>query len=214
MAVVPSEVVQSKGPAAGRIAGMSHIVFICRDMDETVRFYRDILGLKLISTSGTSTMKQRDAEDAKDSSFAGRNRPRRFTRQYFFQLGNGEGFGFYEVPDAPDGRETTPLPHWYWPGAEDMPPERPHKVDHFAFHVPTKEDVQWYMNRLTEHGIDFIGPFDPRPGSPPRYLHRIYFWDPSGNPLEIASMVDESERPDDPRAYFLDSDPVPAATEA
>jgi catechol 2,3-dioxygenase-like lactoylglutathione lyase family enzyme len=191
---------------------MSHIVFVCQDMDATVRFYRDILGLKVVSTSGEAAMKQRNEADANDAAFGGKVYERPFTRQYFFELPNGEGFGFYEVPGGVDGRETTPLGHWYWPGTADMPPKRPHKLDHFAFHVPTKADVLWFVDRLEQHGIDFIGPFEPREGSPTKYTFRIYLWDPSGNPLEIATLVEEQEQLPD-SAFFLDTEPVPAMLE-
>lgn len=209
MTLAPHDILTSKGEAVGKINGFSHMVLVCRDMDATVRFYRDILGLKLIATSGEAAIKARDAEDAKDSKLAGEGKKRPFTRQYFFQLPNGEGFGFYEVPDAVDGRETTPLGYWYWPGAEDMPPAKPHKLDHLAFNVPTKEDVKFFMNRLTENGIKFIGPFDARPGGWGHYVHRIYFFDPSGNALEIATIGD----PGTDSSNYVDTDPVPALLE-
>jgi catechol 2,3-dioxygenase-like lactoylglutathione lyase family enzyme len=212
MTLAADEIVKEKGEAVGKITGVSHAVFICRDMDATVRFYRDILGLRVISTSGEEAMKKRNAADAADPAFGGKQYERPFTRQYFFELPNGEGFGFYEIPNSVDGRTTTPLGHWYWPGTEDMPPRTPHKLDHFAFHVPTLEDVEWFAERLVAHGVEVIGPFAPRAGSPTKYTHRIYFWDPNGIPLEIATQVEGQEHfPES--AFFLDTKPVAAMLE-
>src|ERR1051325_4016344 len=39
------------GPAVGRLAGVNHLQLIVSDMDRSVRFYRDILGLRVIRTT-------------------------------------------------------------------------------------------------------------------------------------------------------------------
>jgi catechol 2,3-dioxygenase-like lactoylglutathione lyase family enzyme len=211
MSVAPQEVITSKGEAVGRLTGLSHIVFVCRDMDATVRFYRDILGLKVITTSGQKAQQLRDAIDAK---LYGTKYKREFTRQYFFELPNGEAFGFYEVPDSPDGRETPPLGHWLWPGSGETPPKRPTKLDHLSFDVASKEDIDWFIDHLTKNGIEIFGPVMPKEGSPTPFMYRIYFYDPSGNALEIATpFVDENGQPFDGNIYLLDTEPVPALLE-
>lgn len=206
MAVAPHEVVTSKGDAVGKLTAFSHVVMVCRDMDATVRFYRDILGLNVVFTSGEEAIQARDQRDANDPRFAGETIKRAFTRQYFFELPSGEAFGFYEVPDNAEGRESGPAGHPYWPGAADAPTRRPQRFHHLAFNVETSEDVDWFVNRLTEHGIEFTGPFGA-PGDP--FMSRIYFWDPSGYPLEIATIGMADER----SAYLTDTNPVPALLE-
>jgi catechol 2,3-dioxygenase-like lactoylglutathione lyase family enzyme len=207
-AVAPHEVVKSKGAAVGRITGINHIALVCQDMDATVRFYRDILGLRVIATSGEAANRRRDLADI-DRWSGAEAITRPFTRQYFFQLPNGDSLTFYEMPDSPSARDVAaPIIPTVWPG-DAQPAVRPSKMDHLAFHVPTRADVQWFMKRLTEHGIEFGGPLDSMGISPMQVTHRIYFWDPSGIAVEIATFEAD---PDD-SIYFLDTEPVPALLE-
>src|SRR5262249_18003126 len=43
-------VLQETGKAVGRISGINHLVLFTRDMNEGVRFYRDLLGLRVVRT--------------------------------------------------------------------------------------------------------------------------------------------------------------------
>lgn len=53
--------------------GINHLALITPDMDQTVRFYRDIVGLPLVGSVGTPTF-----------------------RHYFFDLGNHNTIAFFE----------------------------------------------------------------------------------------------------------------------
>lgn len=194
MTTTESKYVTTRGKAAGKLLRFSHLVFITQDMDATVRFYRDVLGFRVASTRLV------------DVTFQGEQQR---VREYFFEIPGGEAFGFYEVPESPDGRMTTPLTSWFWPGTEEQIAERPHKLDHMCFHVETKEDVDFFCARLTEHGVPFLGPFVARATG---FTHRIYFYDPSGNPLELATLTpDHLDRvAADPTHYLGDDDPVPS----
>ena len=194
MAVEPQQILTSKGGATGKLVGISHLAMMCKDMDATVRFYRDVLGLRIIATNGAAPLMRRDSEVPI------------FRRQYFMEMPNGDGVTFYEIPDSPDVREVSPPIGNLWPG-ETEDPETPCKLDHFAFSVATREDLDWFANRLTEAGVEFAGPHGSYYGKPTTpYVYRIYFWDPSGNPLEIAY----AEYEPDPSVYILDPEPVPA----
>jgi catechol 2,3-dioxygenase-like lactoylglutathione lyase family enzyme len=59
--------------------GLSHLALVTDDMDKTVRFYRDVLGMPLVVTTQTH------GEHA--------------SRHYFFSIGNG-CIAFFEWPDA------------------------------------------------------------------------------------------------------------------
>jgi catechol 2,3-dioxygenase-like lactoylglutathione lyase family enzyme len=68
-------------------AGINHLAMITGDMDKTVRFYRDVLGCKLIATIGTDSFKH-----------------------YFFSIGHHNTLAFFEykgiepgVPEKPAG---------------------------------------------------------------------------------------------------------------
>lgn len=39
-----------------RTKGINHLALVCRDMGETVRFYRDVLGMPLIKTIALPTV--------------------------------------------------------------------------------------------------------------------------------------------------------------
>lgn len=218
MAIAPAEIVErygyrmvaSKGEAAGRLTGFSHLVFVTNDMDATVRFYRDILGLRVIGTSGGSAIRYRDQKDLEMMGERAVKRP--FTRQYFFQLPNGEGFGFYEMPDSPDAREKmAPLGYHYWPDSDKVDaPTFFNKIDHISFRVDSREDIDWFMDRFKEHGVPFLGPYMPKEGQPGHFVYRLYLYDPTGTPLEIA--VNESES-DNLADFFTDDEPVPSLLE-
>jgi catechol 2,3-dioxygenase-like lactoylglutathione lyase family enzyme len=186
--------------ATGRITRLSHVNMVNSDTDRTVRFYRDVLGLKVTATTGTEAGKQRDATDAKDPRFAAVARPRPFSRIYWFEPESMEGYGFYETPGMVDGRETLPL-STLWPGQDGaVSPASPHKLDHLAFSVAGTDDVDWFKGHLAEHGVEFTGPFEPgSDGAPPaRYCYGLYFWDPDGIPLAIVARTGAEPEFDDP----------------
>jgi catechol 2,3-dioxygenase-like lactoylglutathione lyase family enzyme len=74
-------------------------------MDKTVRFYRDILGMPLVATSG--------------------NRPGRSYRHYFFQLGPQQTIAFFEWPGM--------LEEFHKPAG--LPARGQVQFDHVAFGV-------------------------------------------------------------------------------
>jgi catechol 2,3-dioxygenase-like lactoylglutathione lyase family enzyme len=65
--------------------GINHLALITPDMDQTVRFYRDILGLPLVGALGTPTF-----------------------RHYFFDLGNHNTIAFFEYVGVTDIGEEKP----------------------------------------------------------------------------------------------------------
>jgi catechol 2,3-dioxygenase-like lactoylglutathione lyase family enzyme len=65
--------------------GINHLALITPDMDQTVRFYRDILGLPLVGAIGTDTF-----------------------RHYFFDLGNHNTIAFFEYFGVTDTGSEKP----------------------------------------------------------------------------------------------------------
>ena len=60
--------------------GINHLALVTKDMEKTVRFYRDVLGMPLVATTG--------------------NRPDLYPyRHYFFALGEGNTIAFFEWPE-------------------------------------------------------------------------------------------------------------------
>jgi catechol 2,3-dioxygenase-like lactoylglutathione lyase family enzyme len=66
-------------------SGINHLAMVTGDMDKTVRFYRDVLGCRLVATIGTD----------------------RF-RHYFFEIGHGNTIAFFEWPGIEPGVPEKP----------------------------------------------------------------------------------------------------------
>jgi glyoxylase I family protein len=79
-------------PAAERpattVRGVHHIALVCRDVEETIRFYQEFLGFPLV-------------ELVENRDYAG-------SSHFFFDLGNRNLLGFFDFPglDSPPWQET------------------------------------------------------------------------------------------------------------
>ncbi len=58
--------------------GVHHVAFICRDVEETIRFYQEVLGFPLVELV--------------------ENRDYRGSSHFFFDLGHGNLLGFFDLP--------------------------------------------------------------------------------------------------------------------
>lgn len=170
--------VQQAGPAAGRIGGINHLVLLVRDMEESLAFYRDLLGLRVAKSVGPFVLD--------DGRTIGRN--------YFLEMGHATFVGLVEYSAAIPPRESiwpsalnnrTPMP--LWPGQQGSPVD-PEKFDHLAFDVESLDDVRWFRQWLIANGVEVSEVVDYVEPSGARFVKSIYFFDPSGNPLEIASF--------------------------
>jgi glyoxylase I family protein len=70
------------------VRGVHHLALICRDVEETIRFYQELLGFPLVEL-----LENRD--------YAG-------SSHFFFDIGGGNLLGFFDFPghDHPDFMET------------------------------------------------------------------------------------------------------------
>jgi glyoxylase I family protein len=77
----------AKRPAS-TVQGVHHLALICRDVEETIRFYQDLLGFPLV-------------ELVENRDYAG-------SSHFFFDIGNNNLLGFFDFPghDHPDFTET------------------------------------------------------------------------------------------------------------
>lgn len=79
-------------PAAQRpatsVRGVHHIALVCRDVEETIRFYQDLLGFPLV-------------ELVENRDYAG-------SSHFFFDIGNRNLLGFFDFPGlgSPPWQET------------------------------------------------------------------------------------------------------------
>jgi glyoxylase I family protein len=70
------------------VRGVHHIALVCRDVEETIRFYQELLGFPLV-------------ELVENRDYAG-------SSHFFFDIGNRNLLGFFDFPghDHPDYLET------------------------------------------------------------------------------------------------------------
>ncbi len=69
--------------------GVHHVAFICRDVEETVRFYQEFLGFPLVEMV--------------------ENRDYQGSTHFFFDIGHGNLLGFFDFPghNHPPSKETV-----------------------------------------------------------------------------------------------------------
>jgi glyoxalase family protein len=135
-----------------RLHGLHHISALALDIEQTDQFYREALGMKLLSKSVN-----------------------------------------FDDPS---------MPHWYWGVGDGAPgtiityfgmgnlgpiqrPVHGHvgsgMTHHFAFEVTSDEGQQYWRERLRERGLQVTPILDRQ------YFRSIYFQDPDGHVLEIAT---------------------------
>jgi catechol 2,3-dioxygenase-like lactoylglutathione lyase family enzyme len=179
ISVDPSTIVASKGDAAGKLTGFNHLVLFVADMTEAIHFYRDLLGLTIVKTL--------PGADLGDENPVG--------RQYFFQLSDSSLVGIVEYPEAaPPSRSVftsgtidSPDSAELWPGGK-KPLNNPQKVNHFAFNVASRTELEFFRNRLEAAGVPVSNVIDFKDGNGAQFVMSIYFYDPFGNPLEISTF--------------------------
>jgi catechol 2,3-dioxygenase-like lactoylglutathione lyase family enzyme len=109
-----------------RWSGINHLAMVTPDMDATVRFYADVLGMELVGTLGNGDPQE----------------PYPY-RHYFFRVADGNTLAFFEWPGIDTG-----------PKKPAGIPEAGREFDHVSFNVPTVEDLLALRARLVEHGVE------------------------------------------------------------
>jgi catechol 2,3-dioxygenase-like lactoylglutathione lyase family enzyme len=122
-----------------RYTGIHHLAMITDDMDKTVRFWRDLLGMPMIATMGDGRY-----------------------RQYFFEISDRDMLSFFEWPGAtnPDEKDhgvpvTTPLAFDHLAIGVDSEDE--------LLEIQTLlDDAGFIVSGVVDHGfIKSIYTFDP-----------------------------------------------------
>ena len=98
----------------------------------------------------------------------------------FFRMADGSTIVYFEAPDLP------PIP--------DPPHPAYDTFRHFAMQVSTVGEVDAWHARLVAHDVEVLGPVDHG------IMYSIYFHDPDGNRLEIATPTDDRWNDDAPEA--------------
>jgi catechol 2,3-dioxygenase-like lactoylglutathione lyase family enzyme len=164
------------------IRGVNHLALVCKDMERTVDFYCNVLGMPLVKTLDL---------------------PNGMGQHFFFDIGNGDTLAFFWFPDAPPAAPGIAGPRRHGGG---VGLESAHgSMNHVAFDVPPDE-IESYRERLREKGIETteVINHDDSPAqaslelTESTWVRSIYFFDPDGILLEFAAWTRELV-PDDLR---------------
>jgi catechol 2,3-dioxygenase-like lactoylglutathione lyase family enzyme len=163
--------------AAGRfeLQGVNHLALVCRDMDRTVDFYSNVLGMPLVKTIEL---------------------PAGMGQHFFFDCGGGDCLAFFWFPEAPDGVPGVSAPAGR-PDQGDLT-SAIGSMNHVAFSVPA-DKIEEYRERLVAAGVDCteVANHDDSEWTisdelhPGVYVRSVYFQDPDGILLEFACWLRE-----------------------
>ena len=115
------------------LGGINHVALVCSDMEQTVDFYSNVLGMPLIKSLDL---------------------PGGMGQHFFFDAGNGDCVAFFWFADAPDRVPGISSPEAI-PGIGDIV-SAVSTMNHLAFHVPA-EKFDEYRQRLKDKGVR-VGP--------------------------------------------------------
>jgi glyoxylase I family protein len=91
----------------------------------------------------------------------------------FMDAGNGNIIAFFELPNSPPMGRDPNTPEW---------------VQHIAFRVKDVAALEEAKARAQAAGLEVVGPTDHG------VFKSIYFFDPSGNRLELAAVTAKPEQ--------------------
>lgn len=113
------------------VKSLHHVAYRCKDAQETVDFYTNVLGLEF----GLAVAEDRVPSTMEHSPYM----------HIFFRMEDGGYIAFFELPEAaPMGRDAN-TPEW---------------VQHLALNVADEETLLAAKERLESNGIDVVGPTD------------------------------------------------------
>jgi catechol 2,3-dioxygenase-like lactoylglutathione lyase family enzyme len=154
------------------LRGFNHLALVARDMAETITWYEDVLGMKLVKTL--------ELPDGRGQHF-------------FLDMGNGvDGIAFFWFPEAPEGVEGESLQSRTGMTAIGT-------MNHLAFDVPA-DQMDAYREKLKSKGVQVTqivnhatsldgghkADYDPATDNGDVFVRSMYFKDPNGTMLEFA----------------------------
>jgi catechol 2,3-dioxygenase-like lactoylglutathione lyase family enzyme len=154
------------------LRGFNHLALVCRDMAETIEWYEDTLGMRLVKTLEL---------------------PEGRGQHFFLDMGNGrDGIAFFWFPDAPEGVRGESIQDRRGVTAVGS-------MNHVAFDVPA-DRLEEYRQKLVAKGVavtEIVNHADSLEGGHKAgydaetdggdvFIRSIYFRDPNGVTLEFA----------------------------
>ena len=146
--------------------GINHLALTCSDMDRTIAFYRDVLGMPLVKTIEL---------------------PNGHGKHYFFDVGGGDCIAFFEFPNGPKAVDQKAL---------NKMAATPGMMNHVAFDVSDDRIEQYRERLVASgiEVTEVVNHDDTPKGVSPTmnestFLRSIYFRDPDGMQLEFSSWT-------------------------
>jgi len=164
------------------ILGLNHVALVCKDMQRTIDFYTNVLGMKLVKTFDL---------------------PGGLGQHFFFSMGGREALAFFWFTEAAERQPGISNPRANFEPEEIFNDPTAitsshGSMNHFAFNVPV-EKIDGYRQKLVDKGVQ-VSPIMHHDNSPMQAsdgVHRgtwvssIYFQDPDGIVLEFAAWQRE-----------------------
>jgi catechol 2,3-dioxygenase-like lactoylglutathione lyase family enzyme len=158
------------------LRGLNHLALVCSDMNRTIDFYSDVLGMPLVG-------------DIKLPDGMGHN--------FFFDVGKGALLAFFWFRSAPKSAQGVTSPRKNYGDSTDSDDliSAHGSMNHVAFDVPA-EKIDEYLKRLAAKGIraSIINHDRSLRQSSETVTENttgrsIYFMDPDGIVLEFAAWL-------------------------
>ena len=107
-----------------KFGGVNHLAMVTNDMEKTVRFYRDVLGMPLVAAIG--------------------NTPQLPYRHYFFEVGQNSTIAFFEWPGM--------VEEFHKPAGQ--PATGRIQFDHVSFDVESDDALLELQAKLAKAGVE------------------------------------------------------------
>lgn len=180
---------------AFEIQGICHLALVCSDMERTVDFYSNVLGMPLVKTIEL---------------------PQGGGQHFFFDAGGGNYLAFFWFPDAPPAAPGV-ASAGAMPGLGEIT-SAIGSMNHVAFEIPA-DKFDEYKRRLDDKGVEtgwILNHDDSEWGVAAEmhddvFIRSLYFRDPDGILLEFAAWTRDL-RPDDVRHSPATADDARPAT--
>lgn len=147
-----------------RFNGINHLALVCRDMDATVNFYTNVLGMPLTKTI---------------------NLPGGRGKHFFFDCGGDDALAFFWFPDGPDAVDEKQLRRIS---------ATPGTMNHVAFDVSNDhiDSYRERLAEMGVEVTEVVNHDDTDEGASAdindtTFVRSLYFKDPDGIQLEFAA---------------------------
>ena len=139
---------------------LHHVAYRCRDAAETVEFYTKVIGLKFAHAITNDHVPSTKAYSPHI--------------HIFFEMADGSSLAFFDLGDDVAAEPSPNTPRW---------------CNHMALEVESAEHLQQAHRRLTQAGVEVVGPLDHE-----GFVRSIYFFDPNGARLELTTPTASPEK--------------------